>query len=195
VWPDYLSFPAIETAFLDVCSRVGGAFLFHTMAAILVVACLGSGLAGQVGAARLLFAMGRDGVLPRRLFGYLSPRSASPTRNICFIAGLAFVGGAFLSYERAAELLNFGAFLAFMGVNLATIRRYYFDPARAATRSFWSNLAAPALGFLFCAGIWISLPAPAKIAGGCWLVVGIIYQAIKTRGFRNSPPAIEINSE
>ena len=36
------------------------------MALVLVVACLGSGLAGQAGAARLLYGMGRENVLPRR---------------------------------------------------------------------------------------------------------------------------------
>ncbi len=65
VWPDYLSFPNIETAFIDVTGRVGGHWLFQGMAILLVVANIGAGLTGQVGAARLLFGMGRENARSR----------------------------------------------------------------------------------------------------------------------------------
>jgi putrescine importer len=45
VWPDYTTFTNLETAFLDVTQLVGGHWLFQAMAVILIVACLGSGLA------------------------------------------------------------------------------------------------------------------------------------------------------
>ena len=47
VWPDYTTFANLETAFLDVTQLVGGPWLFHAMGGVLIVACLGSGLAGQ----------------------------------------------------------------------------------------------------------------------------------------------------
>jgi len=124
VWPDWRSFPNLETAFMDICSRVGGVVLFNAMGAILIVAAFGSGLTGTLGAARLLFGMGRDNVLPKKFFGYLKPGTSTPTYNILLIGGLAFVGAVALNYigsayEHAGELLNFGAFLAFMGVNFA----------------------------------------------------------------------------
>jgi len=124
VWPDWHTFPNLETAFMDICSRVGGVVLFNAMGAILIVAAFGSGLTGTLGAARLLFGMGRDGVLPRKFFGYLKPGSSTPTYNILLIGGIAFAGAVLLNhigsaYEHAGELLNFGAFLAFMGVNFA----------------------------------------------------------------------------
>jgi amino acid transporter len=191
VWPDYTTFSNPETAFLDVCGRIGGSLLFQAMAAILIVACLGSGLAGQVGAARLLYGMGRDGVIPP-IFAKLGIRSGIPVWNVVFIGVLTLAGAILVSYERAVALLNFGAFLAFMGVNLSTMRRYYFD-VPAGQRKLWSSFLVPGAGFLFCAAIWIFLPVPAKIAGGGWLLVGIIYQAAKTRGFRLQPPAVDFN--
>jgi putrescine importer len=129
VWPDWRSFPNLETAFMDICRRVGGAFLFNAMGFILIVAAFGSGLTGTLGAARLLFGMGRDGVLPRKTFGYLKPGSSTPTFNILLIGFISFAGAVLLNYvgsayEHAGELLNFGAFLAFMGVNLATFWQF-----------------------------------------------------------------------
>jgi putrescine importer len=110
VWPDYSTFRNLETAFLDVTGRVGGDVMFQAMAIILIVACFGSGLAGQAGAARLLFGMGWDGVLPRRVFGYVDALSGNPSRNIILIGALSFVAALLINYERAAELLNFERF-------------------------------------------------------------------------------------
>ena len=193
VWPDYNSFPNIETAFFDVCSRVGGAFLFNAMAVTLAVACLGSGLAGQVGAARVLFGMGRDNALPRKLFARLNPRRNTPDWNIWLIGVVALAGALWLNYERAAEVLNFGAFLAFMGVNAAVVREFYIRPPAGHQRNWLLDLAFPALGFLFCLVIWLSLPSPAKIVGGIWCGAGLIYAAINTRGFRRQPVMADLS--
>jgi putrescine importer len=191
VWPNYHSFSNIETAFLDVTRRVGGAALFQAMAAVLVIACLGSGLTGQVAAARLLFGMGRDNVLPKKFFGRLHARRNTPVYNIVMLGVLSWAGSMALNYERAAEVLNFGAFLAFMGVNLATLRKYYLEPQPERRRRFWVDACIPCLGFLFCFWIWISLPRPAKLVGGLWLAGGIVYSAAKTRGFRIAPVMID----
>jgi putrescine importer len=187
VWPDYNTFANPETAFYDVSARVGGKLLFDAIAVILFVACLGSGLAGQVGAARLLFAMGRDGVVPKKIFSYLNPKSATPTYNIIFMGILTLMGSMVLSYQGAAELLNFGAFLAFMGVNIATFRQFLFRRPPGEKPNFMLDAILPVLGFLVCFAIWISLPVPAKITGGIWLLIGVTYLFIKTRGFKHKP--------
>ncbi len=174
VWSDYRSFTNLETAFLDVTARVGGKALFESAAIVLIVSCFGSGLTGQAGAARLLYGMGRDGALPRRLFGYVDPRRHNPTHNILLLAAVAFAGALLASYELAAALLNFGAFLSFMGVNLAALRS--FGLRRGALAS--------ALGFLFCLWIWLSLPVAAKLAGGVWLLAGIGYALALSRAGR-----------
>jgi len=191
VWPDYRTFPQIDTAFLDVTRRVGGAILFQAMAVVIILAQFGSALTGQAGAARLLFGMGRENVLPRRLFGYLDPRHHEPTRNVILVGLLALGGAMVFDFEQAAEVLNFGAFLAFMGVNLAVIRQFYFAPARER-KNIFSDLLIPLCGFLFCLAIWVSLPGPAKRIGSIWLGAGLVYHVIATRGFRRLPPRFEL---
>jgi putrescine importer len=191
VWPDYTTFKDLDTAFFDVCSLVGGKVLFNALAVVMAVACLGSALTGQVGAARLLFGMGRDNALPR-CFARLD-RHNSPALNIALIGILTTVGALRLDYESAATLINFGAFLAFLGVNLAAIREFVFRPPPGHARHWLSDLVSPALGFLFCLAIWCSLPWPAKKVGGIWCAAGLVYTAIKTRGFRRPPVMIDFH--
>lgn len=191
VWPDYSSFPNLETAFYDVCRRVGGTFLFNAVAIILFIACLGSGLAGQVGAARLLFAMGRDGALPGKVFSRLSSKNATPVNNILIMGILTVLVSMLLSYQNAAELLNFGAFLAFMGVNIAAFRQFFFLRSPGEKRNIIYDMILPSLGFLFCFSIWIKLPSPAKIMGGIWFLAGLIYLIFRTRGFNKKPVILD----
>jgi putrescine importer len=198
VWPDWHTFPNLETAFMDICSRVGGVWLFNAMGGILILAAFGSGLTGGLGAARLLFGMGRDNVLPRRVFGYLTPGSATPTYNILIIGALTFVGAVTLyhvgnAYEHAAELLNFGAFLAFMGVNLATFWQFGVVKRSDHRRNPLKDALLPLIGFACCALIWWKLPLLAKTVGGIWFALGLIYVAIKTRGFRAAPVVIDFS--
>ena len=193
VWPDYRTFSNIETAFMDVTRRVGGATLFQAMAVLLVLANVGAGLTGQVGAARLLFGMGRDNVLPRRIFSYLDPKRNTPTFNIWMIGILGFVGAQFMSYELTAEILNFGAFLGFIGVNLATVWQFYVIGQPGRKKNFFTDALVPGLGFLFCLVIWWGLATPAKIAGGIWFTVGLVHSAIRTRGFRIRPGMIDFS--
>jgi amino acid transporter len=191
VWPNYNTFPNLETAFIDVCLRVGGVLLFQAMAVVLIIACLGSGLAGVAGAARLLYGMGRDNLLPRKFFARLDPKHNVPALNALAIGFLTLIGALLISYERAAELLNFGAFLAFMGVNLTCIRQFCLRPEAGRSRNFFRDLFVPGLAFVFCLGIWWSLPRPAKWAGGVWFLVGVAYAAVRTRGFRSAPPQMD----
>ncbi|MEO6912148.1 MAG: APC family permease [Edaphobacter sp.] len=188
VWPTFNDFPNVETAFLDVCGRVGGFWLFQAMALTLLVACVGTTLTGQVGAARLLYGMGRDGVLPRRAFGRLDAKTNTPAFNLVLIAVVTIVGALTLSYEHAAEVLNFGAFLAFMGVNAAVIKTFYVENRK---RNLLRDVVAPLAGFLFCAGIWLSLPTLAKWIGGAWVLLGLIYLTALTRGFREAPAKLD----
>ena len=88
-------------------------------------------------------------------------------------------------------MLNFGAFIAFMGVNLAALMHY---GVRGPQRR-WHDLALPLLGFLICLGLWLQLRWPAKLAGGAWLIAGVLYGAWQTRGFRRNLVSFEVPAE
>ncbi len=193
VWPEYNSFPNVETAFFDVSARVGGTLLSTVFAVVLCVGCLGSCLAGQAGAARLLFAMGRDNVLPRKFFSHVNIKTAIPDFNIVLIGALTVSISLIISYQGAAELLNFGAFLGFIGVNLAAFRQFYMLRPPGQKRNLFSDAIVPFLGFGVCFAIWISLPSPAKIVGSIWMLAGIAFLLVKTKGLREKPVGFDYN--
>jgi len=138
----------------------------------------------------LLYGIGRDGALPGRVFAYLHPRRNVPTINLWVIGMVAYVGSLPMNYELTAEILNFGAFLGFMGVNFAAFWQFYIVGQPQRKRHFVMDALLPGAGFLFCLGIFLGLATPAKIAGGIWFAAGLIYLGIKARGFRVLPRMI-----
>jgi amino acid transporter len=196
-WPDWASLTqgltdatarnnALDTAIMSVADRVGGHFLDGSLSFILLLGSIGSGAAGQLGASRLLYGMGRDGVIPKKIFGHLDTKHSSPNFNILIVGGLALAGALSLNYEEAARLINFGAFFAFMGVNIASITEYFFKAAKKTTKGFLLDFMPAGIGFIFCLIIWLNLPMKTFLIGGSWMIAGIIYLAVHTKGFRES---------
>jgi amino acid transporter len=180
----------VESAFPIVAMRAGGHMLFVLLNFTILVANIGSGMGAQLAAARLLYGMGRGNALPKKVFGVIDAKTRIPRNNVLIIGAIALTGSFLLSFERGAELLNFGAFIAFMGVNAAAFVRYYLKE-----RGGISNLLVPVFGFIICAFIWWYLSTPAKIVGAIWLAVGVIYGAIRTKGFRSDLVQFETPSE
>ncbi len=187
VWPDYTTLQNPETAFMDVARLAGGSILFTGYGVMLLVSSIACGLAGHVGAARLLYSMGRDNVLPKKIFGYLSPTKSIPVYNIWIVGGLAYLAVLTIPWELAAEVVTFGALIAFMGVNLSALRHFWFSPEAVGKRNFFVDAFVPGFGIAFCFLLLISLQTWTKYAGIAWLAFGIGYAAYTTRGFRIRP--------
>jgi putrescine importer len=180
IWPASKPFPDVTTAFVHVTGMAGGAWLLQLVNGTLLVATIGSGMGSQLGAARLLYAMGRSNAIPRSFFGAIDPVRHTPRNNVLFSGGLALLGALLISFDRGVDLLNFGALIAFMGVNASSLVRYYI---RSKDRGL-GDLLVPTFGFLICLLLWWNLNPNAKIAGTIWMLVGLAYGAIRTRGFR-----------
>jgi putrescine importer len=181
----------VESAFPLVARQAGGFFLFHLVNFTILIANVGSGMGAQLAAARLLYGMGRNDAIPRGFFGAIEPRRCIPMNNIVLVGAIALTGAFLMSYERGVELLNFGAFIAFMGVNAAAFVRYFVR----ATEKNWANLVVPVLGFGICFFIWLNLSQAAKLAGTAWIAAGIIYGAFRTRGFQPDLVRFEISAD
>ncbi len=191
VWPPRRPFPEVVTAYVSVTGLAGGAWLLQLVNATLLVATVGSGMGSQLGAARLLYALGRGNALPRSFFGAIAPKRRIPRNNILFSGALALAGALLISFARGVDLLNFGALIAFMGVNASCWVHYFL---RCRERG-WRDFAPPILGFCVCFVLWWNLNPTAKIAGSIWMLLGLAYGAYRTHGFRRELVNFDIPKE
>jgi amino acid transporter len=171
VWPRGAAFPDIDTAYVHIAGRAGGPIVFAIVNGALLLATIGSGMASQLGAARLLLAMGQAGAIPARFFGEVHPRNRIPRNNVLLIGAICLVGALAFSYQLGAELLNFGALLAFMGVNIASAVLGW----RQGRTTQWFPILLALLGFVVCAFIWLNLSRLALVAGATWALVGVAF--------------------
>ncbi|HET9407089.1 MAG TPA: APC family permease [Candidatus Sulfotelmatobacter sp.] len=190
IWPASQPFPDIDTAFTFIAGRAWGP-MFAILGFTLLVANFGSGMGAQLGAARLLYGMGRSKALPQSFFGAVDPKRHVPRNNVLFVGAVALIGAFLITYGLGAEMLNFGALIAFMGVNLAAFMRYFVREEKKKI----SNFLPPLAGFFVCLLLWLNLSRPAMIVGSIWMAVGIAFGAIKTRGFRGNLIDFELPPE
>jgi putrescine importer len=177
VWPRGMAFPDIDTAYVSIAGRAGGVFMFGLVNASLLLATIGSGMASQLGAARLLLAMGQDGAIPGKFFGAVHPKNRIPRNNVLLIGAICLAGALVFSYQLGTELLNYGALLAFMGVNVASAVLAW----RTARIQQWLAILSSLIGFAVCFFIWLNLGHLARIAGTAWAVIGIACWALYGR--------------
>jgi putrescine importer len=189
IWPASQHFPDVDTAYVWVAGRAWKP-LFTVVGLTLLLANFGSGMGAQLGAARLLFGMGRSNALPKSFFGVVDAKHRVPRNNVFFVGGIVLIGAFFLSYGLGAEMLNFGALIAFMGVNAAALLRYF---VRAEKKKVW-NFIPPVVGFVICLALWVSLSRPAMIVGSIWMIAGIAFGVWKTKWFRE-PLSFEVPAE
>jgi putrescine importer len=137
-------------------------------------------MGAQIGAARLLYGMGRSNALPKSFFGVVDEKHQVPRNNVIFIGVIVLLGAFSMTFEQGIELLNYGALLAFMGVNASSFVHYF---VRGHERTVF-NFIVPLVGFFVCAALWWNLSARALKWGTVWMIAGIAFGVWKTHGFR-----------
>ena len=100
----------------------------------------------------------------------MSGRTAIPRNNVLLVGAVTLIGVFVLTYERGAELLNFGAFIAFMGVNAAALVHYRFR----SKEKVLLPLGIPLAGLLVSGFIWLNLGRSAQLLGFIWIVLGLL---------------------
>ncbi|MDN5720853.1 APC family permease [Corynebacterium sp.] len=184
------TFADVDAAAVEVMSAAGGAFLGAFFTAAYVAGSLGSALTSQAAVSRIIYSMGRDGVLPKAVFGRLSARYKSPFAAI-ILTSLIGVLALVLDLDTVSSLISFGALTAFTLVNLAVIRHFFFTEKKRGARGVVNHLIVPALGFLITLWLWTSLSGLALAVGIAWVAIGVLWLAVITHGFRRPTPDLE----
>lgn len=178
------AFADADSAAFEIAGIIAGDLFAAFFLGGLVVAQFTSGLAAQASASRLLFAMGRDSVLPRRMFGYVHERFRTPVASIAVTGAVGLIA-LVLDVTTSTSFINFGAFVAFTAVNLSVIALFLRQRGR---HSFVWSVAVPAVGATVDLWLLVNLDSAALLLGSVWLAAGVAYLAYLTRMFRQDPP-------
>lgn len=177
-----------------MAAMVGGPAFQAVFTGGVFASFIAGGVAAQTSGSRLMFAMGRDGVLPRRVFGRLHPKLGTPVLNILIIGAFSLLSAS-LDLVNAISFVNFGALIAFAFVNLSLIF-WFFRSRTPRTPLRWITMVAvPGAGFLYNVYLFVNLDHVALTVGAIWLAVGVVVLAIVTKGFRRRPPEVEVEEE
>lgn len=180
------TFDDLDAAGMELVRLVGGSALSALFMTVLVFAIFTQGLASFATVSRLLYAMGRDGILPKRVFGALHPKFRTPAVNILLVAAFSMLALA-ISLDTAVKFVNFGALTAFVFVNLSVVVKLYLkDRQRSSLKLTLSHLVFPLCGAGFIGWLLTLLDATALWLGLSWVAFGAVYYLVR---FRNAPAA------
>jgi amino acid transporter len=178
-------FVEVGSAAFEIAKLIGGALFSSIFLAGLVIGQFASGLAAQASASRLIFAMGRDGVLPKSLFAKLNNAYKTPVPAILAVAVVGLLALR-LDIATSTSFISFGAFTAFTLVNVAVIA--YYLKNRSADKNILGWVLIPVIGALADAYLLLQLDANAKRLGLIWLGIGVVVLLVITKGFRQKTP-------
>ncbi|NWE80084.1 APC family permease [Pseudomonas yamanorum] len=183
-------FTDVDSAAYEIARNIGGDLFVSIFLIGLIVGQFASGLSAQASGSRLLFAMGRDGVLPKSFFGTLHARFGTPVNSILLCAVVALLALK-LDVTTSTSFINFGAFLAFSLVNLSVIFHYWIGAKQRGLRELVLFLVFPTIGLLADVWLMVSLDHLAIYLGLSWLAIGLVYLGFLTRGFSQQPPEMD----
>lgn len=205
-WQELITQPGwAETALFHVSQLAGGTWfsIFYTAGYVLAM-CVFNVVATAAGA-RLLYGMGRDNMLPKAIFGKINKRFQTPHWNIIIIVSFEYIMGIALTVDKITNLINYGALGGFMFLNLAVIYLYYFkkkgnSPEKLGEAPHWvpsgkyhlRYFVAPLMGLFILAWVFSSMDKTALTVGTIFLVIGIIVEAIVTKGWKKLPPQLDL---
>jgi putrescine importer len=181
-------FADVDAGSTDIMLAAGGQFLNVFFTAAYVAGCIGSALTSQASVARILYAMGRDGILPRKIFGRILARFGTPALSILAVSIVSLLA-IWIGLADLASIVSFGALVAFSVVNLTVIKHYFFDKGE---KNVINNFVLPLIGFVLTAWLWTSLSGRALTIGLIWLAVGFAWLLFMTRGFQRPTPVLDL---
>ena len=194
-FPDWQSFADHQdVASTDVMTAIGGDFLNSFFTAAYVAGAFACAMASQASVSRILFAMSRDGSLPRPLFARLHRTYRTPVAaNV--VVGLFGLTALFISLATVSSMISFGALAAFSFVNLAVVKTYLVDRGERGGAAIVKYGVIPILGVAFTVYLWTQLSQLTFEIGLGWLAAGFVALLVLTRGFQRQPPPMYSGEE
>ncbi len=186
-WADYAN---ADTGAIEIIRSVGGDVLAYITSAILVVGVFASVLSIETSATRLLYGMSCDKVMPK-FFSKLHPKFKTPVYGILFVSILGLLA-LLKDLEVIVSLLNVGALIAFILVNVAVISLFWIKrKERSGFKNVIKYLIAPLAGTLSLVVVLINVGIYGLILGAVWLIIGFIFLAYRTKMFKELPPTLQ----
>ncbi|WP_088825409.1 amino acid permease [Listeria goaensis] len=125
------------------------------------------------GGTRLVYALGRDGLLPKML-AEIDPKHSTPVKNTWIYASVVAILAGLVPLGKLAELVNMGTLIAFMMVSLGIL--FLRKNKEIAPGSFKTPFypVLPIVSFLLCGFLITRLATLTWIVCGIWFVIGVI---------------------
>lgn len=191
-WPTaWLEIVDVDGGAYEVINKVAGSVMAYLFTIAFSVGAVASAISSVASASRVLYGMGRDQILPKRIFGYLHPKRNTPTYSILIMATISLLA-LVIPLATATSLLNFGALLSFTLVNMSVIGHYFVKGGHRKGFDIFRYLIAPIIGAIFTFMIWINLDKNSMILGFIWFAVGVIYLAFATKFFKKLPAEMKL---
>ncbi|MFF1789125.1 APC family permease [Kitasatospora sp. NPDC058243] len=168
------------SAFYDTVESGVGHWLHVLVAASKAIGAAFAALAGQAAAGRLVYAMGREGRLPRVL-GTVDPATAVPRRALLAAAVITMAAAVWAAnrddgLDQLTSVVNVGALTAFALLHASVIGWY---TVRHGSRDRVRHLLVPALGIAVIAAVVYEASTTAQLVGLIWLAVGLVVLGVQ----------------
>ncbi|WP_394523439.1 APC family permease [Lacrimispora sp. JR3] len=186
----------VDTAFIDVIGFVGGKWLTAITSFTLVLSFgVAAVQASHTAISRVLFAMGRDGVLPKQL-SYVSRKYHTPFAATIFVGIVITPISLFCSLGLISTMVSFGALFGFILLNCAVILKFFIQEKETRKRlkgkAVLQYLICPLIGLIVTLWIFINLGINAHLVGFLWLAAGFLYLVCLTRFFSSPVPQLDM---
>ncbi|MEE5988186.1 APC family permease [Ligilactobacillus equi] len=178
--PDYKSFASMDTAFYEIAFSVGGKPLqLLTIIATILSWGIANSLVAQAAISRILFGMARDKNLPSVL-AKVHPKYKTPVAANILVCIISLIMGAIFASQVnvLSSLVNFGALISFCVIHISVVNYYI---RKKKSKNYLKHLVSPVIGFLIIGYVLINMDSLAKIIGGIWFIIGLVYYLILLR--------------
>ncbi|MGW7249513.1 APC family permease [Streptomyces decoyicus] len=124
------------------------------------------------GQTRILYSMGRDGMLPA-VFHRVDPRTGTPVLGTALVSGFVAVLAAVCPLDVLADLTSLGTLVAFVVVSVGVIILRRTAPGLDRGFKVPGYPVVPLLSVAFCGYLLAGLPLPTYLMFAGWLALAL----------------------